>query len=109
MLISLTLNPNLYLTLNPYTKEWGCASTPGPSKCSDPADAAGSPKRKRSGQLVVIQLIRLFVYAGSLADVALYDGIGGWPGSPVWQVAYIVIARNAWRHYEDPRLLKNLH
>ena len=32
--------------------------------------------------------------AGSLPDVVPYDGIGGHPGCLVWQVAYIVIARN---------------
>ena len=35
---------------------------------------------------------------GSVADVTPYDGIGGWPGCPVWQVAYIVLARQAWIH-----------
>ena len=43
---------------------------------------------------------------GSVADVTPYDGIGGWPGCPVWQVAYIVIARNHWRHYGDVAPLK---
>ena len=27
-------------------------------------------------------------------------------GCPVWQVAYIVIARNHWHHYGDPAPLK---
>ena len=36
---------------------------------------------------------------GALADVVPYDGIGGNPGCPVWQVAYIVIARNLWKHH----------
>jgi alpha-L-rhamnosidase len=44
--------------------------------------------------------------AGSIADVVPYDGIGAWPGCPVWQVAYIVIARDAWRHYADRALLE---
>jgi hypothetical protein len=39
--------------------------------------------------------------AGSLPEVVPYDGIGGWPGCPVWQVAYIVIMRNYWRFYGD--------
>lgn len=39
--------------------------------------------------------------AGSLPDVVPFDGIGGNPGCPVWQVAYIVILRNYWRHYGD--------
>jgi hypothetical protein len=43
---------------------------------------------------------------GSVADVTPYDGIGGWPGCPVWQVAYIVIARNHWHHYGDVTPLK---
>lgn len=36
---------------------------------------------------------------GALADVVPFDGIGGNPGCPVWQVAYVVIARNMWKHY----------
>ena len=36
---------------------------------------------------------------GALADVVPFDGIGGNPGCPVWQVAYIVIARQMWKHY----------
>lgn len=36
---------------------------------------------------------------GALADVVPYDGIGGNPGCPVWQVAYVVIARQMWKHY----------
>lgn len=38
---------------------------------------------------------------GPLADVVPYDGIGGNPGCPIWQVAYIVIARNMWKHYGE--------
>jgi alpha-L-rhamnosidase len=38
---------------------------------------------------------------GALADVVPFDGIGGNPGCPVWQVAYIVIARQMWKHYGD--------
>jgi hypothetical protein len=34
-----------------------------------------------------------------VADVVPFDGIGGNPGCPVWQVAYIVIARQMWKHY----------
>ena len=64
-------------------QDWSCASTPGPSRCPDPVDAAGS-----------------------VADVVPFDGIGGWPGCPIWQVAYIVIARNSWRHYGDLQMLK---
>ena len=41
---------------------------------------------------------------GALADVVPYDGIGGNPGCPVWQVAYIVIARTMWKHYGAPAL-----
>eukprot|EP00047_Mylnosiga_fluctuans_P000527 m.195091 g.195091 ORF g.195091 m.195091 type:complete len:1269 (+) comp10076_c0_seq31:2213-6019(+) len=63
---------------------WGCASTPGPGRCGDPEGNAGS-----------------------LADVVPFDGIGGWPGCPVWQVAYIVIAWNAYRHYGDLDLVVN--
>lgn len=47
---------------------------------------------------------------GALADVVPFDGIGGNPGCPVWQVAYIVIARQMWKHYgEDviPSLTKH--
>ena len=44
-------------------------------------------------------------YIGSVADVVPFDGVGGWPGCPVWQVAYIVIARTHWRHYGDKTLL----
>ena len=44
-------------------------------------------------------------YNGSVADVVPYDGVGGWPGCAVWQVAYIVIARTHWRHYGDAALL----
>lgn len=62
---------------------WGCASTPGHA-CT-PAVAASAN--------------------GSVADVVPFDGIGGWPGCPVWQVAYIVLARNSWRHYADASLL----
>jgi alpha-L-rhamnosidase len=36
---------------------------------------------------------------GALADVVPYDGIGGNPGCPVWQVAYIVLSHNIWKHY----------
>lgn len=35
---------------------------------------------------------------GALADVVPFDGIGGNPGCPVWQVAYIVIARQVGHH-----------
>jgi hypothetical protein len=57
---------------------------------------------------------------GGLADVVPYDGIGGNPAfgvrdngvgnilkggghgaCPVWQVAYIVIARQMWKHYGE--------
>ena len=38
---------------------------------------------------------------GALADVVPFDGIGGNPGCPVWQVAYIVIARQMWKHYGE--------
>jgi hypothetical protein len=44
-------------------------------------------------------------YNGSVADVVPYDGVGGWPGCVVWQVAYIVIARTHWRHYGDAAFL----
>ncbi|EDQ86725.1 uncharacterized protein MONBRDRAFT_10744 [Monosiga brevicollis MX1] len=40
-------------------------------------------------------------FNGSVADVHPYDGIGGWPGCVVWQVAYVVIARNVYRFYGD--------
>ena len=43
---------------------------------------------------------------GSLPDVVPYDGIGGYPGGPVWQVAYIVIARHHWKNYGDPNPIK---
>lgn len=43
---------------------------------------------------------------GSLPDVVPYDGIGTDPGGPVWQVAYIVIARHHWKHYGDPAPIK---
>ena len=33
-----------------------------------------------------------------------FDGIGGNPGCPVWQVAYIVIARNLWKYHGDDAL-----
>ena len=56
---------------------------------------------------------------GGLADVVPYDGVGGNPAfgvrddtltaprkpghgaCPVWQVAYIVIARQMWKHYGE--------
>ena len=38
---------------------------------------------------------------GALADVVPFDGIGGNPGCPVWQVAYIVIARQMWKHHGE--------
>jgi hypothetical protein len=41
---------------------------------------------------------------GALADVVPFDGIGGNPGCPVWQVAYIVIARQLWKHYGEDAL-----
>lgn len=41
---------------------------------------------------------------GAIADVVPFDGIGGNPGCPVWQVAYIVIARQLWKHYGDDAL-----
>ena len=58
---------------------WGCGSrhSDGGSTCGGQTDAEAK---------------------GSVADVTPYDGIGGWPGCPVWQVAYIVIARNYWHH-----------
>ena len=31
---------------------------------------------------------------------------GGFPGSPVWQAAYPVIVRNAYRHYGNLRLVR---
>ena len=46
----------------------------------------------------------------ALADVVPFDGIGGNPGCPVWQVAYIVIARQVWKHYGESALpALNLH
>ena len=36
---------------------------------------------------------------GAVADVVPFDGIGGNPGCPIWQVVYIVLARNGWKHY----------
>lgn len=39
---------------------------------------------------------------GSVADVVPFDGIGGWPGDPVWQVAYFIIVREHWKQYGDP-------
>ena len=33
-----------------------------------------------------------------------YDGIGGNPGCLVWQVAYVVIAHNVWKHYGEDAL-----
>ena len=47
---------------------------------------------------------------GALADVVPFDGIGGNPGCPVWQVAYIVIANRMLKHYGDdaiPALRQN--
>ena len=47
---------------------------------------------------------------GALPDVVPYDGIGGNPGCPVWQVAYIVIARQLWKQHGDdalPQLREN--
>ena len=39
-----------------------------------------------------------------VADVIPYDGIGGNPGCPVWQVVYVVVARNLYKHYGAPVL-----
>ena len=62
---------------------WGCESTPGKSKCKDPVGSKGS-----------------------LPVVVPYDGIGPWQGAClVWQVAYIVIARNYYSHYGDTAML----
>jgi alpha-L-rhamnosidase len=36
---------------------------------------------------------------GPIADVVPFDGIGGLPGCPVWQIVYVVIARNMFKHY----------
>jgi hypothetical protein len=36
---------------------------------------------------------------GALADVVPFDGIGGNPGCPIWQVAYIVTAHYTLIHY----------
>jgi hypothetical protein len=36
---------------------------------------------------------------GAIADVVPFDGVGGNPGCPVWQVVYVVIARNMFKHY----------
>eukprot|EP00966_Prymnesium_polylepis_P034624 805141-Prymnesium_polylepis.1 len=41
---------------------------------------------------------------GALADMVPYDGIGGNPGCPVWQVAYIVIAQRLWKHHGEDAL-----
>lgn len=41
---------------------------------------------------------------GAIADVVPYDGIGGNPGCPVWQVAYIVISHALWKHYGEAAL-----
>jgi hypothetical protein len=41
---------------------------------------------------------------GALADVVPFDGIGGNPGCPIWQVAYIVIGRQLWKHYGEDAL-----
>ena len=41
---------------------------------------------------------------GALADVVPYDGIGGNPGCPVWQVAYIVLAQRLWKHHGEDSL-----
>ena len=38
---------------------------------------------------------------GAIADVVPFDGVGGNPGCPVWQVVYVVLARNMFKHYGD--------
>lgn len=47
--------------------------------------------------------------AGSVADVSPFDGIGGWPGCGVWQVALTVIGYNAAVAYNDMALLKTFY
>ena len=42
---------------------------------------------------------------GALADVTPFDGVGGFPGAPPWQVAGIVVLRNHWREYADPAVV----
>jgi alpha-L-rhamnosidase len=42
---------------------------------------------------------------GALADVTPFDGVGGFPGAPPWQIAGIVVLRNHWREYGDINVL----
>jgi hypothetical protein len=43
---------------------------------------------------------------GALADVVPFDTIGPFPGTAVWQLAYVVIVRKHWRHYGDPTIVQ---
>ena len=43
---------------------------------------------------------------GCLSDVVPYDSIGQFPGTLVWQAAYVIIVRNHWRHYSDAGLVR---
>eukprot|EP00656_Telonema_subtile_P057673 TRINITY_DN9541_c0_g2_i4.p1 TRINITY_DN9541_c0_g2~~TRINITY_DN9541_c0_g2_i4.p1 ORF type:complete len:563 (+),score=74.38 TRINITY_DN9541_c0_g2_i4:1409-3097(+) len=69
------------------TQLWGCAA-----RHNDGGSTCGGQTTQEA--------------AGSLPDVVPFDGIGGSPGCPVWSVAYIVIARNYWRHYGDATPLR---
>ena len=42
--------------------------------------------------------------SGAIADVVPYDGIGGLPGCPVWQVVYTVVGHGLWKHYGEAAL-----
>jgi hypothetical protein len=69
-------------------QSWGCANQADSSRhqvCTDPVQEQGS-----------------------VPDVSPYSTgpYGGFPGSPVWQSALVVIAREHWRHYGDKATLE---
>eukprot|EP01049_Picozoa_sp_SAG25_P003661 SAG25_NODE_213_length_11711_cov_8.330348_11_plen_121_part_00 len=43
---------------------------------------------------------------GAISDVVPYDTIGQFPGTVVWQLAYVIITRNVWWHYADEAVVQ---
>lgn len=73
-----------YLNLIEHSQDWGCGMNPRAcAQLASPEDAEGT-----------------------LPDVVPYDTIGQFPGTVVWQLAYVIITRTVYRHYGDVLLVR---
>eukprot|EP01052_Picozoa_sp_SAG31_P005496 SAG31_NODE_242_length_19350_cov_3.043998_15_plen_1073_part_00 len=73
-----------YLNLIEHSQDWGCAMNPrGCAQFESPESAMGA-----------------------LPDVVPYDTIGQFPGTVVWQLAYVIITRTIYRHHGDDLVVR---